>query len=87
MSVLVVAEHDNSELKPATRVAVAAAEKMGGDIHVLVAGAGCAAVAEAAAKVAGVGKVLQGFEVGNRGAAQQHQHRARLHQAEFGAVK
>ncbi len=58
MSVLVVAEHDNSELKPATRVAVAAAEKMGGDIHILVAGSGCAGVAEAAAKVAGVAKVL-----------------------------
>ncbi|MFK7912608.1 MAG: electron transfer flavoprotein subunit alpha/FixB family protein [Pseudomonadales bacterium] len=58
MSILVVAEHDNSELKPATRVAVAAAEKIGGDIHVLVAGADCAAVADAAGKVAGVAKVL-----------------------------
>lgn len=58
MSILVVAEHDNSELKPATRVAVAAADKIGGDIHILVAGEGCGAVADAAAKVAGVSKVL-----------------------------
>ncbi|MGI9325502.1 MAG: electron transfer flavoprotein subunit alpha/FixB family protein [Pseudomonadales bacterium] len=58
MSILVIAEHDNAELKPAARVAVAAAEKIGGDIELLVAGANCAAVAEAASKVAGVGKVL-----------------------------
>lgn len=58
MSILVIAEHDNAELKPAARVAVAAAEKIGGDIEVLVAGANCAAVAEAASKVAGVSKVL-----------------------------
>lgn len=58
MSILVVAEHDNSELKPATRVAVAAAEKMGSEVHVLVAGQDCAAVGDAASKVAGVGKVL-----------------------------
>jgi len=58
MSILVVADHDNAELKPATRVAIAAAQKIGGDIDVLVAGEGCAAVAEAAAKVAGVSKVL-----------------------------
>jgi electron transfer flavoprotein alpha subunit len=57
MSVLVLAEHDNSELKPATLNAVAAAAKLG-DITLLVAGAGCAAVGEAAAKVAGVAKVL-----------------------------
>ena len=58
MSILVVADHDNVELKPATLVVVAAAELVGGDIDVLVAGEGCAAVAEAAAKVAGVNKVL-----------------------------
>ena len=58
MSILVVADHDNAELKPATLVTVAAAEAIGGDIHILVAGEGCAAVAEAAAAVAGVSKVL-----------------------------
>jgi electron transfer flavoprotein alpha subunit len=58
MSVLVVAEHDNAALKGPTLNAVAAALKIGGDVHILVAGAGCAAVAEAAAKVAGVSKVL-----------------------------
>ena len=57
MSVLVLAEHDNSELKPATLNAVAAAAKLG-DITLLVAGAGCGAVGDAAAKVAGVAKVL-----------------------------
>ena len=58
MSILVIAEHDNSELKPATRVAIAAAAKVGGDIDVLVAGSGCAAAAAQAAAVAGVRKVL-----------------------------
>ncbi|MGB7405152.1 MAG: electron transfer flavoprotein subunit alpha/FixB family protein [Pacificimonas sp.] len=58
MSVLVLADHDNSELSPATLVAVTAAQKMGGDVHVLVAGEGSQAVADAAAKVAGVAKVL-----------------------------
>lgn len=58
MSTLVIAEHDNSSLKVATLNAVAAAQAMGGDIDILVAGANCAGAAEAAAKVAGVGKVL-----------------------------
>jgi len=58
MSILVLADHDNAELKPATLVVVAAAEAIGGDIDVLVAGEGCGAVAEAASKVAGVSKVL-----------------------------
>ena len=58
MSTLVIAEHDNSSLKAATLNAVAAAQAMGGDIDILVAGANCGAVAEAAAAVAGVGKVL-----------------------------
>ena len=58
MSILVVADHDNAELKPATLVVVAAAQAIGGDIDVLVAGEGCGAVAEAASKVAGVAKVL-----------------------------
>ncbi|MFL0798260.1 MAG: FAD-binding protein [Cellvibrionaceae bacterium] len=58
MTILVVAEHSNSELKGATLNTIAAAEKIGGDIEVLVAGSGCNAAAEAAAKVAGVSKVL-----------------------------
>ncbi len=58
MSVLVFAEHDNAELKGATLNTVAAAQAIGGDVTVLVAGNGCAAVADAAAKVAGVDKVI-----------------------------
>ncbi|OAU96563.1 MULTISPECIES: electron transfer flavoprotein subunit alpha/FixB family protein [Moraxella] len=58
MTILVYAEHDNKELKSATLSTVTAASQMGGDIHVLVAGADCQAVAEEAAKVAGVSKVL-----------------------------
>jgi electron transfer flavoprotein alpha subunit len=58
MTILVIAEHDTSSLAPATLNTVAAAQQIGGDIHVLVAGAGVGAVAEAAAKVAGVAKVL-----------------------------
>lgn len=58
MAILVVAEHDNKSLKSATRNTVAAAAKIGGDIHVLVAGSGVAGVAADAAKIAGVAKVL-----------------------------
>ena len=58
MSVLVLAEHDNAELNPATLHTVTAAGQIGGDVTVLVAGSKCAAVADAAAAVAGVGKVL-----------------------------
>lgn len=58
MSVLVFAEHDNNSLKADTLKTVAAAQKMGGDIDLLVAGHNCGAVAEAAAKVSGVRKVL-----------------------------
>lgn len=58
MSVLVYAEHDNASLKTETHKLVNAAQKMGGDIHVLVAGEGCQAVAEAAAQINGVAKVL-----------------------------
>ena len=58
MSVLVIAEHDNAHLKGATLNVVAAAAKIGGDIHVLVAGSGAQAVADQAAKIAGVSKVL-----------------------------
>ncbi|KJZ50459.1 MULTISPECIES: electron transfer flavoprotein subunit alpha/FixB family protein [Pseudomonas] len=58
MTILVIAEHDNKVVAPATLNTVAAAAKIGGDIHVLVAGQGVGAVAEAAAKIAGVSKVL-----------------------------
>ena len=58
MSILVLAEHDNTELKPATLNTVTAAKAIGGDIHVLVAGEGCGGVAAAAAKIDGVSKVL-----------------------------
>jgi len=57
MSILVIAEHDNASLKSATRNTVGAAAKIGGDIHVLVCGTGCSAVAEAAARIAGVTQV------------------------------
>ncbi len=59
MAILVLAEHDNKELKPATLHAVGAAAKIGGDIHILVAGSGCGGVAEAASKIGGVSKVLK----------------------------
>jgi len=58
MSILVIAEHDNSELKPATLNTVTAAAALG-DVHILVAGANCAAPADEAAKVEGVSKVLK----------------------------
>ncbi|WP_291986096.1 FAD-binding protein [Candidatus Accumulibacter sp. ACC007] len=58
MAILVIAEHDNSSIKPATLNAVTAASKIGADVHLLVAGSACAPAADAAAKIAGVGKVL-----------------------------
>ena len=58
MSNLVIVEHDNSEVGAATLHAVTAASQIGGDVDLLVAGEGCGAVAEAAAKIAGVNKVL-----------------------------
>jgi len=58
MSILVVADHDNAALNPATLSAVTAASEMGGDVHVLVAGSGAGVVAAEAAKVAGVARVL-----------------------------
>jgi electron transfer flavoprotein alpha subunit len=58
MVALVIAEHDNASLKGVTLNTVTAAAQCGGDVHILVAGSGCGAVAEAAAKVAGVAKVL-----------------------------
>ncbi|WP_284177390.1 FAD-binding protein [Rhabdaerophilum sp. SD176] len=58
MAILVLAEHSNVALNEATAKAVTAAAAMGGDVHVLVAGNGAKPAAEAAAKLAGVGKVL-----------------------------
>ena len=58
MTTLVVAEHDNTNLKAATRNAVGAARALGGELHVLVAGSQCGAVAESAAGLDGVAKVV-----------------------------
>jgi electron transfer flavoprotein alpha subunit len=58
MAVLLLAEHDNKSLAPATAKALAAAEKFGGEVDILVAGEGARGVAEAAAKLSGVRKVL-----------------------------
>ncbi|HEB96513.1 MAG TPA: electron transfer flavoprotein subunit alpha/FixB family protein [Sedimenticola thiotaurini] len=58
MTILVIAEHDNSLLKAATRNTVTAAAAIGGPVHLLVAGEGCTAVAQQAAQVAGVERVL-----------------------------
>ncbi len=57
MTILVIAEHDNAALKAATLNTVAAAQKIGGEIHILVAGANCAAAAQQAAGLQGVAKV------------------------------
>jgi electron transfer flavoprotein alpha subunit len=57
MSALVLAEHDNESLKGSTLNTITAAKKFGAEVHVLVAGHGCAGVAQAAAQVAGVNKV------------------------------
>jgi len=64
MQALVIAEHDNQSLNAATRTAVAAAQALlaaggGGPVHLLVAGDGCGAVAEAASRLAGVTEVIQ----------------------------
>ena len=58
MTVLVIGEHDNAELKPATLNTVAAAAEIGGGTDILIAGADCAAAAAAAAKISGVARVL-----------------------------
>jgi electron transfer flavoprotein alpha subunit len=58
MAVLLVAEHDNKTLSPATAKALGAAAKFGGDVDILVAGADCRGVAEEAARLAGTRKVL-----------------------------
>lgn len=59
MSILVIAEHDNNSIAPATLSTVAAAKAIGGDIHVLVMGNGCSGAADAASKIDGVSKVLK----------------------------
>jgi electron transfer flavoprotein alpha subunit len=58
MTALVIAEHDNQTIKSATLNTVTAALACGGDVHVLVAGEGAAAAAQAAAQIAGVAKVI-----------------------------
>ena len=58
MAILVIAEHDQASLKGATRAAISAAQQIGGDVHVLVAGHECAGAATSAARIAGVAKVL-----------------------------
>ena len=64
MSSLVIAEHDNASIKPATLNTVTAALQCGGDVHVLVAGFNAAAAAAAAAQIAGVTKVLHADDAG-----------------------
>ena len=58
MSCLVIAEHDNTSLKSSTLNAVTAAAKIGGELHLLVAGCACTSVADSAARIVGVTKVL-----------------------------
>jgi len=58
MTILLVADHDNSDLSDQTAKALSAATEIGGDIHILVAGKGCEGVASQAAKLSGVSKVL-----------------------------
>ena len=68
MTTLVIAEHDNQELKPVTLNTLAAAQQIGGDIVLLVAGHNCQSVVDAAKAVSGVGKVLHADD-----AAYEHQ--------------
>jgi electron transfer flavoprotein alpha subunit len=58
MPVLIVAEHDNTSIKPAVLNTVSAAQRIGGEVHVLIAGHQCSGAAKSAAAIAGVGKVL-----------------------------
>ena len=58
MTVLVIAEHDNASIRPATLNTVTAAARVGGEIHVLVAGSEASGAAQAAAAIAGVAKVI-----------------------------
>lgn len=59
MTILVIAEHDNNSLKAATLNTVGAAARLGGDVHVLVAGSACDGAANAAAQISGVSKVIK----------------------------
>ena len=58
MAILIIAEHDNDAIKPALLNTVAAAQKIGGDIDILVAGHQCAGAAKAVAAIPGIKKVL-----------------------------
>ena len=64
MTSLVIAEHDNTSIKPATLNTVTAAAQCGGDVHILVAGKGAEGAAAAAAKIAGVAKVTREVDGG-----------------------
>jgi len=64
MTTLLLAEHDGTAVKDATNKALTAAKALGGDVHVLVAGAGCRAAADAAARLDGVAKVLVADDAG-----------------------
>ncbi|MEE9314495.1 MAG: electron transfer flavoprotein subunit alpha/FixB family protein, partial [Rhizobiaceae bacterium] len=68
MTILLLAEHDNETLSDQTHKAMTAASEIGGDVHVLVAGKGCAKVADAAAKLDGVSQVhlAEADYLGNR---------------------
>ena len=68
MSSLVIAEHDNSSIKPSTLNTISAALACGGDVHLLVAGHNAAAAAAAGAQIAGLGKGQQGHR-GAKGCA------------------
>ncbi|WP_415900762.1 electron transfer flavoprotein subunit alpha/FixB family protein [Neptuniibacter sp. QD48_11] len=63
MTILVIAEHDNRTLKPVTLNTITAATQISGDIHLLVAGSNCKAVAVSASEIAGVSKVLLADEL------------------------
>lgn len=64
MTILVIAEHDNASIKGATLNTVAAAQQIGGEVHVLVAGQNAGAAAQAAAQITGVTKVLHADSAG-----------------------
>ncbi len=72
MTILVIAEHDNVTLNAATRAVVGAAQIIGGEVHVLVAGSGAASVASQAAAVQGVGKVLHADAAHYKDALAEH---------------
>jgi electron transfer flavoprotein alpha subunit len=64
MTALVIAEHDNQSIKSATLSAVSAASELGGEVHVLIAGAEAAGAAQAAAQIAGVSNVIHADDLG-----------------------